>query len=95
MVQGTGCETVGSVQAGSEECLTLSNRYIVHVTGIVSYIKTRFKHFRKIAKRDYQLRHICLPFFFCQHVCLLSVLPSVHSHMCIRPTGRIFMKLIF
>jgi hypothetical protein len=39
MVKGSGSETVDSVQAGTEECLTVSNRDIVHVTGIIVYNK--------------------------------------------------------
>jgi len=41
VVKGSGSETVDSVQAGSEECLTVSNRDTVQVTGIIDYIKQK------------------------------------------------------
>ena len=95
MFKGTGCEAV--------ENLTVSNRDVVHVTGITGYIKqTSFRRVRKIAKPEYQLRHVCLLIFFSVSVCLsvcLAVCPpvlsSIHPHVSLRPTGRIFMKLIF
>jgi len=93
VVKGSGSETVDSVQVGSKECLTVSNRDNMHVTGIIVYIKqTSFRRVRKIAKGDYQLRHICLPFFFSVSLCVcLSVRPSACASL--RPTGRIVTKL--